>query len=400
MAVSDGFVVPGFRAAGIASGLKKTGQLDLALMVADGPCSAAGVFTRNLVQAAPVVLSRRRVASGTATAILANSGGANACVGRAGMEAAAKATGFAAEALGIEADRVLAASTGVIGLPLDTSAIEGALPELMGRLRADGFRQAAEAIMTTDTAPKLSFTGGEVDGAEVTVGGLCKGAGMIRPDMATMLAFLFTDAAVEPGYLQRCLSRAAEVSFNRITVDGDTSTNDTVFLLASGLAGNAVLGSDDDAGAARFGEMVATVCRDLARMIVKDGEGATKLVTVEVTGAGTDDQARLAAFTVAQSPLVKTALFGEDANWGRILGALGRSGAEFDPEGAKVYFDDVLVYSDGAGVADVEEPATAVMRRPEFVIRVDLGAGEGGRFEVLTCDLSVEYIRINADYRS
>lgn len=170
--------------------------------------------------------------------------------------------------------------------------------------------------------------------------------------------------------------------------------------MASGLAGNAVLGSDDDAGAARFGEMVATVCRDLARMIVKDGEGATKLVTVEVTGAGTDDQARLAAFTVAQSPLVKTALFGEDANWGRILGALGRSGAEFDPEGAKVYFDDVLVYSDGAGVADVEEPATAVMRRPEFVIRVDLGAGEGGRFEVLTCDLSVEYIRINADYRS
>jgi glutamate N-acetyltransferase/amino-acid N-acetyltransferase len=398
--VPDTFVVPGFRAGAAAGGVKKAGdRLDVALIVAEAPCPTAGVFTTNLVQAAPVVLSRERLSSGYAQAILANSGNANAGTGLPGLEAARNWTALTAEALGIDPRAMLAASTGVIGMPLDTAPLTRALPGLIESLAPDGFGAAARAIMTTDTVPKTFFARTEVAGTGISLGGICKGAGMIRPDLATMLCFLCTDARAEPEFLRKILARAVEVSFNRITIDGDTSTNDCVFLMASGASGVPSLSGPDDPGATALEELATAACQDLARQMVADGEGATKVCQIQVIGAADAEDARRAAFTVAESPLVKTALFGGDPNWGRILAALGRSGASFDPEDVDIFFDGVQMAAGGLGLWSNEARAAEVMARPEMTIRIDLKAGQAS-LSVLTCDLSREYVTINADYRS
>ena len=390
--------VAGFKAAGVAAGLRYSGRLDLGLIVADEPVAAAGVYTKNRVQAAPVLWSKEKTAQGRARAILVNSGRANACTGKAGLEMAEASARAVSGALGCSADEVLLASTGVIGEPLNVAAMENAMPDLIAGLGEENLMQVAQAMMTTDTRRKTAEAAGSIDGVPFTVAGLAKGSGMICPNMATMLAFVLTDAAVSPKYLQTLLSRGVEDTFNRVTVDGDTSTNDTVFLLAGGRAGNPVLESDDSPGRADFEAALNKVLFELARMLVVDGEGATKLVTVSVNGAVDDADAKLAAMTVANSPLVKTALFGEDANWGRIMMALGRSGARFDQFVVDVSVDDAVLVKDGLGAQDLT-PADEVMKRPEFTINIDLKAGPGSA-QILTCDFSYDYVKINADYRS
>jgi len=387
---------PGFRAAGIAAGIKKNGRPDLGLLVSDRPATAAGVFTRNRVKAAPVLIDMERIGSGVARAILVNSGCANCCTGEAGREHALTSIRAVAEVLGIAEEEVLAASTGVIGQPLPIEKMLAAVPELVKHLDPSGFPKLAEAMMTTDTVPKCVVRSDVISGRAVSLTGVAKGAGMIRPDMATLLCFLSTDASVDPVRLHAVLKRATDASFNRITIDGDTSTNDTAILLANGASGVVI----DDDTEPRFQELVTGVMVELAKMLVRDGEGATKLVEIHVCGAATTSDARTVADTIANSPLVKTAIFGEDANWGRILAAAGRSGVLFDPDRIEIGFDDVMIYSQGRGAgADVEQKVTAVLKRPEFCIHVDLHEGTASS-SVWTCDFSVDYVRINADYRS
>jgi len=387
----------GFKAAGVACGLKKTKARDLGLIVSEIPATAAAVFTKNRVQAAPVLLDRERIQGGVCQAIIVNSGNANCCTGQQGLEDARTMARAAAQALGIAEDLVLTASTGVIGAPLAVEKIQAAMPELVQSLSADGIHDVARAIMTTDTVPKLVFRKGRLDGREFTVVALAKGAGMIRPDMATMLCFACTDASASPPFLQKALIQACDRSFNRITIDGDTSTNDTVILLANGMSEAEIQTPDHEAV---FQEILDEVLLTLARMIVKDGEGATKLVEIVVRGAADDADARRAADAVAHSNLVKTALFGEDANWGRILAAAGRSGACMIPEKTDLYFDSVQMVKQGFGCgAKAEELATAVLKTPEFSITLDLNIGQGSA-SMLTCDFSIDYVKINADYRS
>lgn len=387
----------GFQAAGVAAGLKKNGQNDLGLIVSQVPATAAGVFTQNRVQAAPVVLDRERIKTGVCQAILVNSGNANCCTGEQGMLDAREMAGLAASALDIAEESVLVASTGVIGQPLPVDKIQKALPALVQSLREDGFMLLAEAIMTTDTVPKVVSRKGNLDGKVFTITGTAKGAGMIAPSMATMLCFVCTDVGADADQLHHCLYASVQQSFNRITIDGDTSTNDTALILANGLSGAAI---QNPAHLAVFQDLLSDVLVTIAKMLVKDGEGATKLVEICVRGADTDKDARKIADTVAGSNLVKTAIFGEDANWGRILAAAGRAGVVFDPERMDILFNDVLMFSQGSGrgVA-VEDEVTKVLRLSEFIITIDLHSGQC-QSSVWTCDFSVEYVRINADYRS
>ena len=392
-------IIPGFRFAATAAGLKKTGALDLALLVADAPAAAAGVFTTNRVKAAPVVLSQGRLRGGRAQAILVNAGNANACTGPEGLEDARETTLGVADLLKIPERLVLPASTGVIGQPLPLDKITQALPKLAARLNPQGFPEAAEAILTTDTRPKTSLLREKISGKEVTLAGMAKGAGMIHPDLATLLVFIFTDAAATPKVLKTLLRRALPVSFNRITVDGDTSTNDTILLLAGGRAGHPVITADSPAMAA-LGEMLNQVMGDLASQVVADGEGAKHLFRVEVRGAATASEALKAARTVALSPLVKTAMAGEDVNWGRIMAALGRSGARFDPEQVEIAYGDVLVAQKGRGLGpEAEARAKQVIRAGAFNLTIDLNNGEFTDYYE-TCDYTEDYIRINASYRS
>lgn len=390
-------MVKGFRAGAVAAGLKKTGDLDLGMIYSSVPAAAAGVFTTNRVQAAPVVLCRERIRSGLCQAIIANSGSANCCTGEKGMADAEATARAAARSLGISGDSVLVASTGVIGAPLAMDCIDSAVPLLAGSLSGDGWPDFARSVMTTDTVPKTATRHVSVGGKSCSIMAVAKGAGMIRPDMATMLCFVCTDAAVEQGMLSQMLRAACDTSFNRITIDGDTSTNDTVLLLANGRSGARIETRPD---AERFQKALNELLGELARMIVKDGEGATKLVEVAVTGAKTAFDARKVADAVAESSLVKTALFGEDANWGRIMAAAGRSGAELDPDRVCIWFDSVQMVADGRAVSpDAETRAAEIIRQQEFSITIDLQLGDGAA-SVLTCDFSVEYVRINADYRS
>ena len=387
----------GFQAAGVAAGLKKNGNKDLGLIVSQTPAVAAGVFTQNRVQAAPVMLDRERIRSGLCQAIVANSGNANCCTGEAGMQAAKETARLAASALGISEDLVLVASTGVIGLPLPVENVRNAMPSLVSSLKPDGFMTLAEAIMTTDTVPKVISRQGMLAGIPFTITGTAKGAGMIAPNMATLLCFVCTDIGATADQLHACLLESVQQSFNRITVDGDTSTNDTALILASGLSGAVIRNSEDQAV---FQNILNDVLINLAKMLVKDGEGATKLVEIRVKGAASESDARQIANTVANSNLVKTAIFGEDANWGRILAAAGRSGIAFDPDRTDICFNDVLIFSEGGGRgAAAEDAVTQVLKLPEFVITIDLHSGQS-RSSVWTCDFSVDYVRINADYRS
>ncbi len=388
---------PGFHAAGVAAGIKKDHQLDLGMIHIPRSASVAAVFTRNRVQAAPVVLSKSRLAKGQAKAVIVNSGNANCCTGSSGMSDAEAMAAAAGAALDIAASDVWVASTGVIGVPLPLEKIRQAVPEAVGRLRADGFGDFARAIMTTDRQPKLVRAVGEIDGQPFTLLAAAKGAGMIRPDMATMLCFICTDVQIPSDRLQNALAQSVDGSFNRISIDGDTSTNDMVLAMASGSSGARV----ETAGqAAVFQRALDSLCVDVARRLVQDGEGVTKMVTIRVRGATSDAAALQVAGTVAHSPLVKTAFFGEDANWGRIIAAAGRAGVPFDPDLVDLYFDDVRMVHRGQGCgAEAEDSATEVLRKPEFEVIVDLNGGQG-RASMLTCDFSVEYVRINADYRS
>jgi glutamate N-acetyltransferase / amino-acid N-acetyltransferase len=392
-------IVPGFRFAATAASIKKMGVLDLALMVADTPASAAGVFTTNRVKAAPVLVSRERLRSGRAQAILVNAGNANACTGPQGLETARASCQRAAELLEIPERLVLPSSTGVIGTPLPGDRITQALPQLVAGLSPDGLGEVARAIMTTDTRPKASLVKGTADGREFTLAGIAKGSGMIHPDMATLLVFLFTDAAATPRVLKTLLRQALPLSFNRITVDGDTSTNDTILLLASGRARNAHIEAEGPAMTA-LGEAVNQVMHDLAWQVVSDGEGARHAYRVVVLGAASPADAKKAAMTVALSPLVKTAMAGEDVNWGRIMAALGRAGARFDPEAVEIAFGDHQVVQDGQGLGpEAEAAAQLVIKSGTFTLNINLHAGDSADYYD-TCDYTEDYIRINADYRS
>ncbi|ADH86353.1 bifunctional glutamate N-acetyltransferase/amino-acid acetyltransferase ArgJ [Desulfurivibrio alkaliphilus] len=401
--------VRGFKAAAVKSGIRGKDRLDLGLIVSEVPAAAAGVFTTSRVQAAPVMLGRRRLSGGRAQAILVNSGIANACTGDGGLLNARLCAAMAADALGVEEELVQPASTGVIGMPLDIECFRRGIPKLQVALAGEpasagdaaqsGLDAVARAMMTTDTVPKTAARRCDLGGVEVRLAGVAKGAGMIMPDMATMLCFILTDAAVEPDLLRAMLKRSVEASFNRISIDGDTSTNDTVLLLANGRSGAPPLVAGSEAQSL-FQQQLDDLCLELARRIVADGEGATKLVTVRVEQAADELQARAAARTIANSSLVKTAFFGEDANWGRIIAALGRSGAEFDPEQVSIAFDDVPMVEAGVGLgAEAEARATEVLRRPEFTLTIKLKAGPAAA-HYLTCDLSLDYVKINADYRT
>jgi glutamate N-acetyltransferase/amino-acid N-acetyltransferase len=385
----------GFRASGIHCGIKRE-KVDLALLVSDVPASAAGVFTTNRVQAAPVRYTRRAVAAGRAQAVVINSGNANACTGEPGLEDAAEMALLSAGALGLDSDLVLVASTGVIGVPLPMEAIRRGIPMAAAALAADG-TAAAEAIRTTDKFPKTAACRLEIGGFEVTIGGMAKGAGMIHPNLATTLCFLTTDAALPPAVLRGALQRAVAESFNSITVDGDTSTNDTVLLLANGQAGGAPITNGDSL--TRFTAGLCLVASELAKMVVKDGEGATRLVEIRVEGALSNAEAHQAAMTVANSLLVKTALHGGEPNWGRILAALGRSGVEMAEETTDVFFGDLAIVRGGLGVPGVWDAAAAALEQKEVTIGIRLGVGSGAA-RAWTSDLSEEYVRINGSYTS
>jgi glutamate N-acetyltransferase / amino-acid N-acetyltransferase len=388
---------PGFKAAGVASGLKKNGQKDLGLIYSQIPATVAGLFTRNRVKAAPVLLDMELIKSGVCQAVIVNSGNANCCTGEQGMRDAKTMTRLAASELKISKDLVFAASTGVIGAPLPVEKIEAAIPGLVKFLHPRGIVDLARSIMTTDTVPKIVSKQGVVEGKTFTVVGVAKGAGMICPDMATMLCFVCTDAGASSDILKQALVQAADLSFNRITIDGDTSTNDTVMVMANGLSGAVIQSA---AHKNIFQKVLDDILLDLAKQLLRDGEGVTKLVEIVVRGAMSDADARNISDTVAHSPLVKTAFFGEDANWGRIVAAAGRADARIDPDKIDVYFDDIQMVKAGMGcgkAADTE--ATKVLCKPEFVVTIDLNMGRG--FDLMyTCDFSVDYVRINADYRS
>jgi len=391
----------GFRAAAVAAGIKKTRDaLDLALIFSDSPATtAAGAFTTNRVAAAPVLLSRQNLVDsrGRCRAIIVNSGNANACTGREGMHAAEETARVAAELLGIEPSQVLVASTGVIGVPLNAELLLKQLPRLKEMLSKENAKAVARAIMTTDTVPKTCVVRSEVKGKAVHIAGIAKGAGMIHPRMATMLSFITTDVTMGERMLHNQLIAATDESFNRVTVDGDTSTNDTVVALASGVAETAVIPGNESR--AWFAEGLTLLCQTLARMIARDGEGASKLVAVEVVGARTPLDADRVARAIANSPLVKTALAGADPNWGRILCAAGYSGAKFDPDKVDVSVNSMALCRKGVDAGFDEAAAHRELDRKELLLHVDLHTGRATA-RVWTCDFTRDYIDINASYRS
>ena len=397
---SRGITAPhGFRAAGLHCGIKKPALLDLALVVSERSGPIAGVFTNNQVVAAPVILDRLHLRRGIGRAILVNSGNANACTGRQGMAAAQKTAALVARALQIPVHEVFIGSTGVIGRALPVERIVKTLPALFNSLSSRGGAQAARAIMTTDLKPKSVVRRKRINGRSVTIGGMAKGSGMIHPNMATMLSYLTTDAAITRTALQRALTHAVEGSFNCISVDGDTSTNDTVLCLANGMAGNRTI-KEGTRAFRQFVDLLIEACRPLALAICRDGEGVTKVVKIEVTGANNRLEARQVAQTIGTSNLVKTALFGEDANWGRVMAAIGRAGVTLNPAKISVSFGGVPMVRKGVGLGLAAERRIAkVFRLKEFTITVGLGQGRH-HAHLWTTDLSYDYVRINASYRS
>jgi len=388
----------GFQSCGVSAGIKaRAGALDLALVVSDRPATAAAVFTTNRAQAAPVSVSRGALAAsgGIARAIVVNSGCANACTGEDGVDVARATTREVARLVGCPVDQVLVASTGVIGVALDLEKISRALPAAMSALSAGSASQAAQAIMTTDPFPKEAAVRVTLGGRDVVIGGMAKGSGMIEPNMATMLGFVTTDAAVPKALLDRALREAVNDTFNAITVDGECSTNDCVMMLANGASGAAVT----EANYEPFVYGLRAVCLKLALGIVRGGEGATKLVTVNVTSAATAAEARRAAKAIANSPLVKTAIHGGDPNWGRLIAVAGRAGVEFELSRAAVTLGTIVLFKDGRPHDEAASAAAEYLKSDEILVSVDLGAGSASS-TVWTCDLSAEYVRINAEYRT
>jgi glutamate N-acetyltransferase/amino-acid N-acetyltransferase len=397
--IGGGVATPkGFRAAGVSAGIKaKPGALDLALLISDQPATSAAVFTTNLAQAAPVTVSREHLArsGGVARAVVVNSGCANACTGDAGLRDARTMTADTARLVGCPVEHVLVASTGVIGVALPMDKIQNGLPVAFHALGASGGSLAAQAIMTTDPFPKEAAARVGINGREITIGGMAKGSGMIEPMMATMLAFVTTDAGIPGPLLERALREVVNDTFNAITVDGDSSTNDCVMIFANGASGVTVDEHSYDA----FTDALRSVCLRLALGIVRGGEGATKLVTVNVTGATSPAEARKAAKAIANSLLVKTAIHGGDPNWGRLIAVAGRAGVGFDLNGAQVTIGPIVLFKDGRPYDDAAPEAASYLKNTDIVITVGLGVGNASS-TVWTCDLSAEYVRINAEYRT
>lgn len=389
----------GFYAAGIHCGIKKSGVPDLALLVSEHGGPIAGVFTKNRVAAAPVILDRLHLRHHRGRAIVVNSGNANACTGASGFAAAKAMASAVAIGLDVPVHEVFVGSTGVIGRTLPIDRIRAGIPTLLAKLSRQGGRQAAQAILTTDLKPKMVTMRARIGDRIVTIGGMAKGSGMIHPNMATMLAYLTTDALIGPMALQRALKAAVDQSFNCISVDGDTSTNDTVLCLANGMARNRKI-REGTRDFGRFTQLLASASQELALAICRDGEGVTKIVKIVVKEAQTVKAAKQVAASIATSNLVKTALFGEDANWGRVMGAIGRSGIPIDQDKLIVQFDKVVMVRRGVGVGlAAEEKISRVFRRKAFTITVDLGLGQASA-HMWTTDLSYDYVRINASYRS
>jgi len=398
-AISGGVTAPsGFRASGLHAGIKASGKPDLSLIVSDAPATAAGVFTVNLAKAAPVYLCQDHLASsgGRAKAIVTNSGCANACTGPQGVADANEMARITASALGCSEDQVLVASTGVIGVNLKMDKIRAGVPQAVSQLAADGGAAAARAIMTTDPFPKEYAVEVATEFGSFRVGGMAKGSGMIEPRMATMLGYLTTDAAVDPVMLSRAVTEAARYTFNAITVDGEPSTNDCVLALANGASGVTI----NEHLYPQLFEAFRAVAHELALGIVRGGEGATKLIAITVTGAATDSDAWMAARAIANSPLVKTAVHGGDPNWGRLVAAAGRSGAKFVLDGARVQIGSLVLFENGRPFDDLAPKAAEDLMGKDLAIAVDLGAGGSHQATVWTCDLSAEYVKINAEYRT
>ncbi|HBO83809.1 MAG: bifunctional ornithine acetyltransferase/N-acetylglutamate synthase [Deltaproteobacteria bacterium GWC2_42_11] len=397
--------INGFKSAGIHCGIKKDRKKDLAIIYSEVPALVAGVFTKNKIKAAPVLLGMQRLKNGLCQAVIINSGNANACTGKQGLNHAKTMVELAENALGIKKGLAFVASTGVIGQPLPMDKIKKGIANVASKVSTDGWENAAQAIMTTDAFPKIAFEKCTIDGKEISMLGIAKGAGMIKPDMATMLSFIATDVNIERNALQKTLKMAVDNSFNCITVDGDTSTNDTVLVLANGFAKNPRLTSPDPRLAA-FQAMIEKVCKKLAFMLVMDGEGATKFLEFKITGAKNNKDAKRVADTAANSLLVKTAFFGEDANWGRIMAAIGRAGVDVKEEKINIYFNDVPVVLNGQKAKgkglkaeDIEKKASKAVKQKHICIKIELGLGKGSAI-VWASDLSYEYVKINASYRT
>lgn len=388
----------GFKAAGVKAGIKKSGNLDVAVIYTEKEAAVAGTFTQNAVAAAPVFASKAVVKTGTAHAITANAGCANACTGEQGEKDAQAMQQITAEALGCKPSDVIVASTGVIGVNLPMDKMESGIKQAVAELDENGSEKAGNAIITTDTYSKTCTAEVTLGGKQVRLGAIAKGSGMIQPNMATMLCFITTDANIESSLLQKALSEVVEVSFNMISIDGDMSTNDMAIVLANGAAGNETItteGEDYEAFKAALQEM----CQGLAKRIAADGEGATKFLTVNVKGTKSFADAKTIAMSVAKSPLVKTAFFGEDPNWGRVICAVGYAGVPMDPQKTVVKFGDIPVYANGVGAEFDEEALRKVMAEHDIVIDIDMGAGEE-EATVWTCDFSYEYVKINGEYHT
>lgn len=398
--ITGGITAPtGFKAAGVKAGLKKSGKLDLALIYSTVPASVAAVFTTNTMAAAPVIVSRAAVEHGTASAVIVNSGCANACTGPQGLIDAKAMAHITGQLLGIKEQEVIVSSTGIIGVNLQMDKIEAGIKLAVDELDEQGYEKATTAIMTTDTFPKSCAYEFQLGGKTVRIAGIAKGSGMIHPNMATMLCFITTDAAIRPAILKQGLTEAVNVSFNMISVDGDSSTNDMTSVLANGMAGNTLIDTTDSIEYKTFVAALTKVCIYLAQQVVRDGEGATKFLEITVQGATNPADAKKAVMAIAKSPLVKTAFFGEDANWGRILCAVGYSEATVIQEKVSLSIGDVVIVKDGVGASYDEKHLKDIMAAEDIVVTVDLGLGDS-KATMWTCDFSYEYVKINGEYHT
>ena len=388
----------GFKAAGVKAGIKKSGNLDLALIYTEKEAAVAGVFTKNAVAAAPVIVSREVVKGGKAHAIVANAGCANACTGETGLANARKMAALAAAEVGCAPDEVLVGSTGIIGVNLPMDKLEAGIKAAAAELSEDGSKNAGNAIITTDTYSKACSCEVEIGGQAVRFGAIAKGSGMIQPNMATMLCYITTDANISSQLMQKALSEIVEVSFNMISVDGDMSTNDTVLVLANGASGAAEI-TDGSPEYEKFSATLKEICQELSKRIAADGEGATKFLTINVSGTKTFEDAKTVAMSIAKSPLVKTAFFGEDPNWGRVICAVGYAGIPMVPEKTVIKFGGVPVYANGLGAEFNEDDIHKVMAEHDIVIDVEMGMGDA-KATVWSCDFSYEYVKINGEYHT
>jgi glutamate N-acetyltransferase/amino-acid N-acetyltransferase len=400
MRIIDGGVTApeGFFATGVACGIKKDGGKDLAIVCSEDSAAAAGVFTTNIIKGHSLQVTMEHIKSGYATAIVINSGNANACVGEQGYRDAKEIASITASLLECSPEDILVGSTGVIGVPLNMDAIRSGLEEAVSCMDPNGGHDAEEAIMTTDLLPKEIAVEIEIQGERVILGGMAKGSGMIHPNMATMIGVVTTDVNISRSLLEKALKQTVKHTFNRVLVDGDTSVCDMTVILANGLADNSGIVKEDEEYA-KFLDALDTVCSYLARMIAEDGEGATKLIEIELEGAPSEDDAYKAVCAVAKSPLVKTAMFGEDANWGRIINALGYSGAQFDPLGVDISIGGLPVCKNSVALGFDENEAKSILSRKEIKIRINLNSGNFSD-RMYTCDFSYDYVKINGSYRS